>query len=113
MKNTTLTESQLSEMIIQSLQDTKDFEIFLSNIISKIKLLDPYIDFRSQDFNIVINTFYKWNIFNIRNSITDVARGFQCSRITVYNRINAITNNGGHYVSSNPNNYTKRQAVEA
>lgn len=89
-----LNEHLISEIIIQSLKETKDFQLLVNNITSKIKICNPFIDYRSTDFHLVINVFYKWNIFNIRNSIRDVADSFNCSRVTVYNRINEIINNG-------------------
>ena len=104
MKNTTLTESFLSDLIIQSLKETKNFEAFVPSIIEKVKLFNPYLTSRSKDFNLVINTFYNWNIFNVRNSVRDVASGFNCSRITVYNRINKTINSGG------PNVYPSEEA---
>ena len=91
MQKVILDESLLTSIIIQSFKNTKDFEIFVNDIIKQVKILNPSINSRSKEFNIIVSTFYKWNIFNVRNSVKDIANGFACSRITVYNRINEIT----------------------
>jgi predicted transcriptional regulator YheO len=96
-----LNEKILNDIIKDSFYNTKDFELFVPDILSKIKTNYPSpLRIESDDFKLIIKVFYQWNIFNIRNSVRDISKELSYSRVTVYSRIKDLINDKEYCVNS-------------